>query len=437
MSFRTAIARLTQSRFACNVAIVASGTAGAQAITMAFAPFITRLYGPEAFGVLGTFVAILAIVTPLAALSYPIAIVLPKDDADALGIAQLSVLIAMVMASITTMILLVFRELIIELLHLEAIGAFIFLIPMAMLFSVGLAVMSQWVIRKKLFKIKAKVTVAQAFVLNGAKLGFGLVNPGVTVLVVLSALEGLLHALMLLVSVRQAGLDSPVEQPRAAPFIALAKRHRDFPLYRVPQDLINSVSQGLPILMLATFVGSAAAGFYTLARSVLGLPAALIAQSVGQVFYPWITEASHRGECQYKLIVKVTLGLAAVGIAPFGIVFIFGPWLFSFVFGAEWIVAGEYARWLSLMLFFNFINRPSVAAVPVLGLQRGLVIYEVFSTGTEIIALYLGFIIFESDWIAIVFFCISGAIAYMTLIFWIIIAARNADMGMVYVQKTS
>jgi O-antigen/teichoic acid export membrane protein len=63
-----------------NVTIVASGTAGAQVITMAFAPLITRLYGPEAFGLLGTFVAILGIVTPLAALTYPIAIVLPKSD---------------------------------------------------------------------------------------------------------------------------------------------------------------------------------------------------------------------------------------------------------------------------------------------------------------------------------------------------------------------
>lgn len=53
--------RLTKSKFVRNVAIVATGTAGAQAITMAFAPIITRLYGPEAFGLLGTFMAILAI----------------------------------------------------------------------------------------------------------------------------------------------------------------------------------------------------------------------------------------------------------------------------------------------------------------------------------------------------------------------------------------
>jgi len=86
--------RLLSSRFAKNVALVATGTAGAQAITMAFSPAITRLYGPEAFGLLGTFTATLAIVTPIAALTYPIAIVLPKKDDDARGIAKLSVLLA-------------------------------------------------------------------------------------------------------------------------------------------------------------------------------------------------------------------------------------------------------------------------------------------------------------------------------------------------------
>lgn len=57
---------------------MASGTAMAQVISMLLAPIITRLYGPEAYGMMGTFMAIIGIFTPIAALTYPIAIVLPK-----------------------------------------------------------------------------------------------------------------------------------------------------------------------------------------------------------------------------------------------------------------------------------------------------------------------------------------------------------------------
>jgi IS5 family transposase len=71
------------------VAVVASGTAGAQAITMGFSPVITRLYGPEAFGLLGVFMAMVQVLVPAAALTYPIAIVLPKEDRDARVLARL------------------------------------------------------------------------------------------------------------------------------------------------------------------------------------------------------------------------------------------------------------------------------------------------------------------------------------------------------------
>ena len=47
------------------MSLVATGTAGAQAISMAFAPLITRIYGPEAFGVLGTFMALLPVNFPV------------------------------------------------------------------------------------------------------------------------------------------------------------------------------------------------------------------------------------------------------------------------------------------------------------------------------------------------------------------------------------
>ena len=39
--------KLSKNPFVRNVMIVATGTAVSQAITMAFSPIITRLYGPE------------------------------------------------------------------------------------------------------------------------------------------------------------------------------------------------------------------------------------------------------------------------------------------------------------------------------------------------------------------------------------------------------
>jgi O-antigen/teichoic acid export membrane protein len=425
--FRELKHRIERSRFARNVAIVATGTAGAQAITMAFAPLITRLYGPEAFGVMGAFMAMVSIAAPLAALSYPIAIVLPENDQDALGLAKLSLLIGISMAAAALLIIFFLHEPILALLNVQVLGSFIFLIPAAMLFSAGVAVMQQWVIRKKLFRIKAKIAVANAFLVNIAKTGMGLVNPIAAILVVLSVLGTLLHGLMLLGSVRRVDRMFSLKRFQSTPLRKLAMRHKDFPLYRTPQVALNSSSMALPVLILASVSGPASAGFYTLSKTVLGLPVALIGQSVADVFYPRINEAVVAGENAGKLIAKATIALGLIGLIPFATVIAFGPQLFSFVFGHDWTTAGEYARWLALWIFATFISRPSVAAIPVLGLQGVLLVYEVISVTLRVATLFGGFLLFESDITAIALFSLSGVLINMGFLLFTLYSARARD----------
>lgn len=267
-----------------NVAIVATGTAGAQAITMAFAPFITRIYGPEAFGLLGTFIAILAVLTPIAALTYPIAIVLPKSDADAKKIARLSIIIAFSIALIASIILLLAGDWVVNILSLQAISGFLLLIPIAMLFSAFQQVLTQWLIRKKQFQITAKVAVMQSLIINSAKTAVGWLHPVGAALIIIATIGQVIHALMLWTGVRTKTEAQPNEDQSTSTARELAKHHRDFPLYRAPQAALNSLTQGLPVLVIAGFFGPAAAGFFTLTKSMLAAPASLVGQSVGNVF---------------------------------------------------------------------------------------------------------------------------------------------------------
>lgn len=423
---RQAFNRVWRSRFARNVAVVATGTAGAKAITMAFAPLITRIYGPEAFDLLGIFMAILAIVTPIAALTYPIAIVLPKSDQDALGLAKLSALLAFGMASLLAVIILIFGDALAALLSLESVAGFLLLIPVAMLFAAFHQILQQWLIRKKQFKITAIVAVIQALTLNSAKAGIGWLHPVGVVLIILATAGNALHALLLWLGIRKqpAALAAAEENEKPVHIKELVKRHRDFPYFRAPQVAINALSHSLPVLMLASFFGPAAAGFYTLGKTVMGVPSTLIGKSVGDVFYPRITEAAHNKENLFRLILKATLALAAVGFVPFAIVIAFGPWLFSFVFGSEWVTAGEYARWLALWLYFGFLNRPSVAAIATLSMQDFFLIYEVMSVLLRGAALYYGFLILNDDLIAVMLFSISGVFLNATLVLYTLSKSR-------------
>ncbi|NWO07562.1 MAG: oligosaccharide flippase family protein, partial [Alteromonadaceae bacterium] len=332
-----------RSGFVRSVAVVASGTAGAQAITMAFAPLITRLYGPEAYGLQGTFIAILGVAVPIGALAYPISIVLPRRDEEALGIIQLSFYISVFIASLLALGLWVGGEEVISLLEIESVGNFIYLVPVAMLFASWKQIAQQWLIRKKEFGVIARSALATSGVLNSSRALAGFVHPIGAVLIVLATLVEALHTLLMLVGIRKRTTidrSEPSEVPKFR-IIELARRHRDFPLYRAPQIMINAASQSLPVLMLSAFFGPSAAGFYMLSTMVMGMPTALVGMAVSDVFYARITEAAHNRENLSQHILRATGVLALIGIIPFSIVIFFGPWIFSLVFGAEWNVAGE------------------------------------------------------------------------------------------------
>ncbi|MEX0331051.1 MAG: lipopolysaccharide biosynthesis protein [Puniceicoccaceae bacterium] len=429
---RAELVSLVRSNFLKSVALVAGGTAISQLIGISATPVITRLYGPEAFGVVGSFLAFVTMLKPVISMSYPIAIVLPPEEAEARDLVRLSVAIAFSTCVVVLLVLIAFGDAIRPLLALESISSLILLVPAVLLVMEVVQSSQYWLIRHKLFKTVAMVNVLNAVFQNGGKIILGLFWATGAGLIWATFAGVLAQALVMIRSIRKSGTwQSPepgTKTIEVSRLVDLAGEYKDFPLYRCPQIFINSISQSLPVLMLAGFFGPASAGFYTLARQIVAAPVRLIGTSVSEVFYPRIVDAVNSGESPKQLLVKATAMMALVGLFPFGIIILFGPYIFSLVFGSEWYHAGVYARWISLWMYFGFLNRPSVATIPSLGLQRGLLIYEVFSTGSKILALGLGFLYFKDDVISVAIFCVFGSIAYLSLIIWVIANSGRQDL---------
>lgn len=411
--------KLTNSKFVRNVAIVATGTAGAQAITMAFAPIITRLYGPEAFGLLGTFMAILAIATPIAALTYPIAIVLPKSDTDAVGLAKLSAGLAFVMASLLTILILFIGDGLAALLNLQSIAGFLLLIPVAMLFSAFHQILQQWLIRKKQFKITARVAFLQALTLNSAKAGIGWFHPVGAVLIILATAGNALHAFLLWLGIRKqpVALPEKIVNEQSAGIKELAKRHRDFPIFQMPQVFLNAASQSVPVILLASYYGASVAGFYTLAKTVIMLPSALISKSVGDVIFPKLSEAHNEGVSGRPYLIKATSGLFVVGLLPMIVLWFFGEDLFAFIFGSDWAAAGVFAAWLSIWVLFSFSNPPSVKAVIVYRKQNYALVLNMVSFLLRVAGIYIGYNVFGDPVASVILFVVAGVFHNVVFIF--------------------
>ncbi|MCR6651817.1 MAG: oligosaccharide flippase family protein [Cellvibrionaceae bacterium] len=411
--------RLLKNKSIRNITLVAAGTAGAQLINVAFTPLITRLYGPEAFGILGTFLAILAILTPLAALSYPIAIVLPKNDKDAARLGRASVWIAVVTSLLTVLIILLFKTQLVQLFDLQTVEPYLLLLPLAMFFTALAAVASNWILRLKLYKVSARVAVLQSLGTNLAKVGAGLLNPLAAVLIVVASVAIFFHGAMLWLGIRR--------QPRIADPAAaeagegasstreLLSRHKDFPFFRTPQIVINSIGQSLPVLMIAGLFGPAAAGLYALPKAVMGMPTMLIGRSVSDVFYPQFVENVRDGKNAHSILLQACTPLLALGILVYAPVVILGPWLFGFIFGSEWYAAGEYARWMSFWFIAILASRPIIAAIPVLSLQGVFLLFEIGALMLRALAIYAGYTLTSSALGAVAAFSLMNVLVFVLL----------------------
>jgi O-antigen/teichoic acid export membrane protein len=429
-SLRGLLRRTRSSKLFRNIVTAVSGTAGAQMINLALVPVIMRIYGPEAFGVLGTFQSISMILITVAALTYPTAIALPRREADAKRLIRLSLGVAAVMAIAMAVFLLLFGEKVAALMGVPLLVPYLLLLPFTMFTGAVMEICQQWLYRTAQFRLTATAATTHAVLYNSIRSGAGLIMASPAVLVITTALYHAVHSTILIIGIlitRKKRVRPPEPEGIEEPKQSIAKRYRDFPIYRAPQILINAIAVNMPTLVLASFFGAVPAGFFALCAQVVSMPNNLIGKSVGDVYYPRITQAIHDKEPLVPLLLKGTLGLGAIGCIPFAALALLGPWLFSFVFGAQWEAAGEYARWLALAEFAGFMERPCMVAIPALELQGRYLIVEIASTVLRVAGALVGGIMFKDPLAVVIGYSIANGAINLSVIGLVLFQARKWD----------
>ncbi len=390
-SFTQHVQQLKQSHFIKSVLTVAAGIVSTQAIALAFTPVLTRQYGPEAFGAVAAFSAVVNIFTPFASLGFANAIVMPKDEEGATAVARLAVISAASVAPIAAAIVWIFKAHLAGWTGLETRPDFLYLIPVSLALTALLSIANQTAVREGLFRDKASSSVRSALVANLGKVLAGLFAPTGLVLIGFTIAGNALNLVMLLLRVPRRGAFALRRWIGLAGVRQAAREHRDFAFYQMPQSVINSVSFGLPVIVLTSYYGAAIAGQYSMTTLVLAVPVMLLGQSVVEVLYPKMTRSIQADRrTAFALLRRATLIMALLALVPFGIVALAGDRLIPFALGEQWAKAGQYSRWIALWMMCALASRPSVAAIPALRMQRTLLIYEIVVTLARLSALYFG-----------------------------------------------
>jgi O-antigen/teichoic acid export membrane protein len=406
------------------VVSILTGSVAGQGLVLLSYPFLTRLYDPADFGLLTVFTAIVGIIGVVSAASLESAIPIPKDVKEAVAVAWAGLFSVGIVASCTVIVGLVAGAQIATLLGVPRLSELWWLVSVTVLAIGVYLVFSEWMIRNRSYGRLGRRNLLQGLGQVSTQLGLGLA--GVKPLGLLLGLPvGRIFGIGG-VAVQGGLLRQPI--PKLSAVKAAVRRYRRFPLVASWSNLLNTIGLEVPLLVIAALYGDVQAGLIGLTVRVIAGPATIIGQAVSQVFTGEVGARLRDTTAPLAPWVKGgVLRLFALGTLPTVVLILFGPDLFRFVFGEQWVDAGRYAQLLAVAYLAAFCVGPITPTLFLLerqGLELTWVIVRLTLTiGAPLVCGLVG----APITLAIILLSLAHVLSYTLLFALTMQASRSAD----------
>ncbi len=412
------------SRFVRNSGTLLSGSVVAQGITFVAYLLLSRLYLPADFGLYNIFYSYIEVLIILSTCKYEMAIVKADSEAEAAALTRFSLRLN---AAVSAVILV--ATVVLSLLRVEAVPLpplLLLLIPLMVFFSGTTRVYTFAFDRYSHFRQIAAAEVVTSLSGTLLKVAFGLLAAvgqlfhlvGLPLGTILGKVAGNIYY--------RAGMRRLPSVAPATPLRPLLRKHRNFPLYSMPRELVSSFSANLPFMWLGLYFDKALLGLFALAYTFTMRPVNILANTFEKVFYPSAKEKIDLHQPLGRDLSRFLLTLTAVVLPVLLVAFFFAEPLFTFLFGPKWIGTGYYVRclvpWIGVMLLTN-----SLAFVPnVFATQRTDFLFQLVQLLFRVAALAIG--LSRGDFaLAVLCFCAVSTVVQLCQLGWYLYQVRQYD----------
>ncbi|MCK4922407.1 MAG: oligosaccharide flippase family protein [Bacteroidales bacterium] len=385
----TVISRLRASEFLKNVFTLVSATSIGQAIALLIYPVLSRIYAPAEHGLFALYMSIISVTAIMSTGKYELSVMLPEKDKDGASIAVLSIIISFVFSIFLFILISFFGENFSILLGNPNLEKWLWFVPLST-FLIGIfQSLIYWSNRKKRYKKIAGANLSQSLSNSAVKISTSTIMSGGGGLIVGAISGQIIGALVFLHKLFKSD-NAFFRKVNVSKLRELAKRYILFPKYNMIHYLTNNLSSSLPIFVLSSFFSPEKVGFYSFGFMMINRPMNLLSGSFTQVFSQRTIEMFNKGQFISKDVKKFVLRLLFIAILPFSLAAVFGPAIFDFVFGDNWLEAGKYMRILLPWLFVVFISSPLSFLPDMLSKQKKAMIIDLVKFFLRIIALVIG-----------------------------------------------
>jgi len=403
--------KLNKYDFIKNILVLLSGSSVALLISFLITPIISRFFTPEDFGLWGTYSAIVGLFAVIANGRYELALLLPKKDSEAFNMFAGSILISIFLALLSLILIIFFGNYLCNTLNVKGLYNWLFLIPFVIVILAIQQASNYWLNRKKRFKALSAGRVVQSSSTATLNLSIGkfLYFPGG---LIFSTVIGQLA--LSVFYIKKIKIGEYLKYLSLSEIKEVLYKYREFPFKSGIGIFLNIAKEQAPIFLLAYYFDNVIVGFYTLIIRLFGVPLALVASSIGQVYYQKANEMNKNGNSVLPLFVKTSTRLILALIIPVIVVVIWGEQLFPIIFGDEWAEAGKILVIFSFYYAIRFVVSSQSSLLLVFKKLTIEVIFNFLALSLQITSLVIGGL--QDDYyLSLYLIAISGSFMYFAL----------------------
>jgi len=363
----------------------------------------------------------------VSSLCYERAIVLPKENKDAINILVLSIWIHLGISLGILLILLILGGKIGSLLKIDIPTAWIWLIPLG-IFLAGMGKNFRfWRIRNKHFKAISTARIFEAFSAAAVKIALGFFIGAFAEGLIAGVLTGVAVFSLILYS-RPSSVNFKEYKAHISKekIKELARLYKKFPLFASWNVLMTQFSSHIIIFMFSIFFDAAIVGFYSLCNRFLGRPVTMVSQSVQNAYFQKAAESLSKGINLKKNYKNILFGLVLIGFIPFLIITTWGERIFMTIFGQDWATAGSYVQIMAPWYFIIFIISPTNVIYEVCQKQNIRLAFNISLTVLRFAALLVGYGVSKDPQFTILLFVIANVLVNICLIAYSFVIVQTA-----------
>lgn len=418
---------IKKGSFSGNFLILLSGNTVAQVVPFFFIPIITRLFLEEEIAVRANFLALAGMISIVAGGRYETAIVLPSDKGKAMNLFAIASKITLVISALC--LVFYFFPGVVDAFYGDTENSvyrtsdYLILLVLAVPLYSFYNIYRQWLIREKKYRSLTSSGIALAAFGNLFAVAFGYMSYGITGLI-WSMLIGLLVSIVLMVIASQSTMNFSLLNRKEQG--ALVREYKDFPLINAPHAFTDALfTQFILFAIITREFGLGNLAYFVSMSTVLMASMKAVGGAVGQLYYKEASDLHASGKDVFPMLVRSVTMVLIFAVPACLVVLFFGPQLFSWYLGANYVKSGELAQIMIIPIFINFVVSP-ISSTPIIYRRQGWAF--VFSLSGYLLGIgailagnYQGLDFYET----ITLYAILQGIYYLWLLGWYIKLTRS------------